>query len=234
MDVDRRRRTAARTPALPPLDHRARRRLADHRPRPTAGRSPASRTARRLPRQRHLHRHGHRVLGRRVHDGAAPDGLPVRRRRRRRHHPAGGRVPDSREGHLHDQHARARLHRQPRRVRLRRPVRARRRDRPRRRDQRAVGDGVRRQHDGQDPGCRSPSPGPTTWSRAPTAASSTRPWSPPVTIRAQAPFDLSSRSFPDQTGPRYSVLGYIGTKGVRGRVKLAIKPQRGGRWRSLG
>jgi len=60
------------------------------------------------------------------------------------------------------------------------------------------------------------------------------PWSPPVTIRAQAPFDLSSRSFPDQTGPRYSVLGYVGTKGVSGRVKLAIKPRRGGRWRSLG
>ena len=61
------------------------------------------------------------------------------------------------------------------------------------------------------------------------------PWSPPVTIRAQAPFDLSFRSFPDERGPSYSVRGVLGTKGVSGRVKLSIaRGKRGGRFRSLG
>jgi hypothetical protein len=61
------------------------------------------------------------------------------------------------------------------------------------------------------------------------------PWSPAIVVRAQAPFDLSRTEFPDDRGPTYSVRGTLGTKGMRGRIKVAIAPgRRGGKFRSLG
>ena len=47
------------------------------------------------------------------------------------------------------------------------------------------------------------------------------PWTPPVTIRAYVPFDLTSVSFPDSIGPSYLVKGYIREPSATGRVSLA-------------
>ncbi len=61
------------------------------------------------------------------------------------------------------------------------------------------------------------------------------PWSAPVTIRLIAPFDLSSRSFPDSRGPSYQVRGIVGETTAGGRVTVsAARGKKGGRFRTLG
>jgi hypothetical protein len=61
------------------------------------------------------------------------------------------------------------------------------------------------------------------------------PWSAPVTVRLIAPFDLSSRSFPDAIGPSYQVRGILGEASAGGRVTVsAAKGKKGGRYRTLG
>jgi hypothetical protein len=61
------------------------------------------------------------------------------------------------------------------------------------------------------------------------------PWSAPVTIRLIAPFDLSSRTFPDSIGPSYQVRGIVGETTAGGRVTIsAAKGKKGGRFRTLG
>jgi hypothetical protein len=67
------------------------------------------------------------------------------------------------------------------------------------------------------------------------AGSYASPWSPPVTIRLIAPFDLSSRSFPDSIGPSYQVRGILGEESAGGRVTVsAAKGKKGGHYRTLG
>lgn len=62
------------------------------------------------------------------------------------------------------------------------------------------------------------------------------PWSPPVTVRAQVPFDLSTLSFPDNRGPRYRVRASLReTAAARGgKVSIAIAKGTKGKYRSLG
>jgi hypothetical protein len=61
------------------------------------------------------------------------------------------------------------------------------------------------------------------------------PWSAPVTVRLIAPFDLSSRSFPDAIGPSYQVRGILGEPSGGGRVTIsAAKGKKGGHYRTLG
>jgi hypothetical protein len=61
------------------------------------------------------------------------------------------------------------------------------------------------------------------------------PWSPQVTVRAMAPFDLSSVSFPDSRGPRYRLKGTVREETASGRVRIAwARGRRGGRFRSAG
>jgi len=61
------------------------------------------------------------------------------------------------------------------------------------------------------------------------------PWSAPITVRLIAPFDLSSRTFPDQIGPSYEVRGVLGEPSAGGRVTIsAAKGKKGGHYRTLG
>ena len=61
------------------------------------------------------------------------------------------------------------------------------------------------------------------------------PWSAPITVRLIAPFDLSSRSFPDAIGPTYQVRGIVGETTAGGRVTVsAARGKKGGRYRTLG
>jgi hypothetical protein len=61
------------------------------------------------------------------------------------------------------------------------------------------------------------------------------PWSAPVTVKLIAPFDLSSRSFPDAIGPTYQVRGIVGETSAGGRVTVsAARGKKGGRYRTLG
>ena len=112
----------------------------------------------------------------------------------------------------------------------------RRHDRPRRRDQRSPSaTAIVSSTTGQIPLQRHRTRDRTSWSRA-----QRRPVRLPVepravTIRAQAPFDLSSRSCPGPDRPRATACAATsGRRASSGRVKLAIKPRRGRRWRSLG
>jgi hypothetical protein len=60
-------------------------------------------------------------------------------------------------------------------------------------------------------------------------------WGAPASIRAFAPFDLASVSFPDSHGPSYSVRARMGDAATNGRVSLAIaKGGKGGKYHSLG
>jgi hypothetical protein len=60
-------------------------------------------------------------------------------------------------------------------------------------------------------------------------------WSPPITIHLLAPFDLSSRSFPDSRGPSYQVRGILGETSAAGKVTVAVAPgKKGKRFRTLG
>ena len=60
-------------------------------------------------------------------------------------------------------------------------------------------------------------------------------WSAPITMKLIAPFDISSRSFPDQRGPRYQVRGTLRETSAGGRVTVAAaKGKNGKRFRTLG
>jgi hypothetical protein len=61
------------------------------------------------------------------------------------------------------------------------------------------------------------------------------PWSPPASFTLNAPFDLSSRSFPDSRGPSYQVRAIVGEPSAGGRVTLAAaKGKKGKKFRTLG
>ena len=61
------------------------------------------------------------------------------------------------------------------------------------------------------------------------------PWSPQITVRAIAPFDLTSISFPDSRGPRYRLKGTVREETASGRVAIAwARGRRGGRFHRVG
>jgi hypothetical protein len=61
------------------------------------------------------------------------------------------------------------------------------------------------------------------------------PWTPPVTVRAVAPFDVQSARFIDENGPVYRVSVKLREPTARGRVRLAwARGTAGGRFRGLG
>lgn len=62
------------------------------------------------------------------------------------------------------------------------------------------------------------------------------PWSPPVTFRLMAPFDLATVRFPDARGPRYQLRGEVREHAIAGgRVTVAIaKGKKGKKFRTLG
>jgi hypothetical protein len=61
-------------------------------------------------------------------------------------------------------------------------------------------------------------------------------WSPPITMKLIAPFDFSTRTFPDQRGPRYSVRATLREHSAAGsRVTVAVaKGKKGKRFKTLG
>ncbi|HEY6891192.1 MAG TPA: hypothetical protein VI300_25530 [Solirubrobacter sp.] len=62
------------------------------------------------------------------------------------------------------------------------------------------------------------------------------PWTAPVNFNLIAPFDLSSRSFPDPRGPSYQVRAVVGEPSAAGsRVTVAVAKGKNGRhFRTLG
>jgi hypothetical protein len=62
------------------------------------------------------------------------------------------------------------------------------------------------------------------------------PWTPPAFFNLVAPFDISSRTFPDQRGPSYQVRATLGDAVAAGsRVTIAAaKGKHGKRFRTLG
>ena len=61
------------------------------------------------------------------------------------------------------------------------------------------------------------------------------PWSAPITMKLIAPFDLASRRFPDQRGPRYQVRGELREVTAGGRVTVAAASGKNGKkFRTLG
>jgi hypothetical protein len=64
------------------------------------------------------------------------------------------------------------------------------------------------------------------------------PWSAPITVTAIVPFDLVGVSFPDSTGPKYSLKGTIRETSLRGTVSLAMARRgahnRYGKYKSIG
>ena len=62
------------------------------------------------------------------------------------------------------------------------------------------------------------------------------PWSPPISIRAYAPFDfVTAPSCTDCRGPRYKLRGTLREKSTRGKVTIKVaRGNRGGRFRSIG
>jgi hypothetical protein len=61
------------------------------------------------------------------------------------------------------------------------------------------------------------------------------PWSPPANFNLIAPFDLSSRTFPDDRGPSYQVRAIVGEPSAGGRVTVAVaKGKKGKKFRTLG
>lgn len=60
-------------------------------------------------------------------------------------------------------------------------------------------------------------------------------WSAPVTVTAQAPFDLSSTSFPDSIGPRYRLRGTLREDTARGKVSIFLaRGARKGKYHRIG
>ena len=61
------------------------------------------------------------------------------------------------------------------------------------------------------------------------------PWSAPITMKLLAPFDLATRRFPDQRGPRYQVRGELREITAGGRVTVAAASGKNGKkFRTLG
>jgi len=61
------------------------------------------------------------------------------------------------------------------------------------------------------------------------------PWSPPANFNLIAPFDLSSRTFPDSRGPSYQVRAVVGEPSAGGKVTVAVaKGKNGKKFRTLG
>ena len=55
-------------------------------------------------------------------------------------------------------------------------------------------------------------------------------WSPPITMKLMAPFDFSTRTFPDQRGPRYSVRATLREASAAGsRVTVAVAKGKNGK-----
>jgi hypothetical protein len=66
----------------------------------------------------------------------------------------------------------------------------------------------------------------------------TSAWSAPVNVQVIVPFDLNSVTFPDSTGPRYTIRGAVRDTTIRGKVSLAMA-RRGahnkyGKYKSIG
>jgi hypothetical protein len=84
----------------------------------------------------------------------------------------------------------------------------------------------------------SPSDGPGTYVMVARAQRGNyyTPWSPPVTIKMVAPFDLQSVSFPDSRGPSYQLRGVVREKAMAGsRVTIAVaKGKKGKKFKTLG
>lgn len=64
------------------------------------------------------------------------------------------------------------------------------------------------------------------------------PWSAPVNVVAQVPFDMLGLSWPDSRGPSYVLKGTVNDKNIRGRISLAFarkgKHNKYGKYKSLG
>lgn len=61
------------------------------------------------------------------------------------------------------------------------------------------------------------------------------PWSPPVEVRAVAPFDLERVTFPDARGPRFTLRGQVRERVARGQVAISwAKGRKGGRFHGIG
>ena len=62
------------------------------------------------------------------------------------------------------------------------------------------------------------------------------PWSPPVTARVLAPFDLiGNPTLPDNRGPRYTLRGVVREELATGRIRISVaRGKKGGKFRSIG
>jgi hypothetical protein len=62
------------------------------------------------------------------------------------------------------------------------------------------------------------------------------PWTAPIVLKAVAPFDFTSVTFPDSTGPSYRLRARLGEDSTRGKVRIRVAPNWSGkaRYRSLG
>ncbi|HEU4975700.1 MAG TPA: hypothetical protein VFT50_11465 [Baekduia sp.] len=61
------------------------------------------------------------------------------------------------------------------------------------------------------------------------------PWTPPVTVKALAPFDFSTTRTVDSRGPSYKVKIQLREKSARGRVSVAVaRGKKGRKFHSLG
>jgi hypothetical protein len=61
------------------------------------------------------------------------------------------------------------------------------------------------------------------------------PWSPQVTVKAVAPFDFDSVTFPDSRGPRYRLKATVREDSASGKVTIAwARGRRGGRFHRVG
>jgi uncharacterized membrane protein len=60
------------------------------------------------------------------------------------------------------------------------------------------------------------------------------PWSPAISFRAIAPFDLTPLQFPDSRGPSYKIRGELREKTARGTVKIRLAKGKRGKFFSIG
>jgi hypothetical protein len=69
-----------------------------------------------------------------------------------------------------------------------------------------------------------------------TYGSNSTPWSAPITINVQSPFDISNVYFPDRRGPSYQLAATVREKALAGsRVTVAVaKGKKGKKFRTLG
>jgi hypothetical protein len=73
-------------------------------------------------------------------------------------------------------------------------------------------------------------------SRARVYGGAATPWTAPLVLRAVAPFDFTSVTFPDSTGPSYRLRAKLGEESTRGKVRIRVAANWSGkaRYRSLG